>query len=781
MSIRTVCPSCRTVYNLDESFQGKTVRCRECKSPIAVPSPSRQIRRDENSRPPDDRIAKSSKPAIAARLADRDEEKPPRRSAERRPQREREVSQGNKNLVPILLGVGGAVLLLGGLVIGGVVFAVIGLNKSSESVATPVAMVANEPRSEPADGKADAAQKPARTADIPPGPLADLQKRLDGTLSSGPRGEPTKRAETPIPSGPVPREIAADVLKKVKQSTAYLRVTMPSGDVAQGSGFFALERDLVVTNAHVVGMLRSNNPPRRVEVVIHSGEDDEKKLPGTLIGLDRKSDLAVLRVQGDLSLLPSPLPVASATELVETQKVYIFGFPFGAQLGRNITVSESSISSLRRGDDGVLKQVQVNGGMNPGNSGGPVTDARGAVIGVSVAGISGTQINFAVPADFIRPLVERSKNSPLDLTAPPGPLARNDPPGPMARNDPPAGPASSADVKGDLAALKGTWQSGTVSADGGGGAATVKLSISPNAGGQGGRIQVEIATKTGGRTTSSKSSYSFTLGQDKGQRVLVTNNLGRRGRGMVFIYRFDGNQLVLNGVLASVRIAYTLKNVSFQQTSKEPEAAVADNPAPAKPGNPAPAGPAPGGSGNASAAAALKIDGDVYAFVEEAVKDKRLADVDVRGFTLSKDTYRDVSDKGVLIGFRVGFGKFAANDIVKSFQPIYQTKSGKKYGKWIGPVPPAVGATVQAKHGYVVSGLSVRSALSIDAITITFAKLGKDGLDMTDTYESKPIGGNGGRPAMIGGNGQLFVGVTGHLGGDGAPCSLGLVAVTPKD
>jgi len=234
-------------------------------------------------------------------------------------------------------------------------------------------------------------------------------------------------------------------------------------------------------------------------------------------------------------------------------------------------------------------------------------------------------------------------------------------------------------------------------------------------------------------------------------------------------------------LLASVRVAYKLENVSFQRTSKEPEQVIANNPAPAKPGNPAPAPPAAGGSGTASAAAALKIEGDVYAFVEEAVKAKRFADVDIRGFTLNKQTYRDICDKGVLIGFRVGFGKFTNNDIVKSLQPIYQLKSGKKYGKWIGPVPPVVGATVQAKAGYVVSGLSVRSALSIDAITITFAKLGKEGLDMTDTYESKPIGGNGGRPAMIGGNGQLFVGVTGHLGNDGAPSSLGLVAVTPKD
>ncbi len=764
MSIRAVCPSCRKVYNLDESMQGKIVRCRECQSPFAVPALSRQGRRDDGSRPSAEHITLSSRPANAGGRVSRDDDKLQHRPVERRsPRKDKKSPNSKKKLLPILLGAGAVVVALGGLVIGGVVFALRGTDKNSTSATA----VANQAALIPTEGKADAA--PGPVARPVAGPPADLPK---GTGAAVPAAESPKKVETAAPAGPVLNEMAADVVQKVKQSTAYLRVTWASGEVAQGSGFFVMDRDLVITNAHVVGMKQGNIPPRRIEVVIHSGEDNEKKLPGILIGLDRQNDLAVLRVQGDLSRLPPPLPLASATELVETQKVYIFGFPFGAQLGKNITVSTSSISALRRGDDGILKQVQVNGGMNPGNSGGPVTDARGVVIGVSVAGIQGTQINFAVPADFIRPLVERSKSNPLDLTAPPGP---------MARNDLPADPVPTTNLAEDLAALKGTWQSGTVSGEGGEGEATVKLSISPNAGGQGGRIQVEIATKKGGRTTSSKSSYGFTLQQEKGQRLLVTNNLGRRGRGMIFVYRLDGGRLVLSGVLASIRVAYKLQNVSFQQISKEPEQAVADNPAPDNPANPARARPAEAASGIAAAAAALKIEGDVYTFIGEAVKAKRLADVDIRGFTLNRQIYRDVCDKGVLIGFQLGFGKFANNDIVKSFRPIYQTKSGAKFGKWIGPVPPAPIVTVKAKPGYVVSGLSVQTALSINAITITFAKLGKDGLDMSDTYESKPIGGTGGRPAMIGGNGQLFVGVTGHLGNDGAPSSLGLVAVLPKD
>ncbi len=739
MSIRVVCPSCRQVYNLDEAKQGKTVLCRGCQSPIAVPTLGRT---------PDDRIATSARPAGAAGRAGRDEDGPPRRPA----RREEVGSSGGKNLVPIFLGCGGAALLLVGLAVGGVVLFVF-LRPGSKK-ATPVvaqAAAAEETPPAPAQGQNQPAPGPAAPM---PGPAA------------GPPAAPPQGGEAAVPPGQAPAEMAGDVVRKVKQSTAYLRVRQPDGGLAEGSGFFALERGLVITNAHVVGMLRPGRPPRGVDVVVHSGEAGEAKLTGTVLGVDRDNDLAVLRVAGDTSRLPAPLPVDTAERLVELQNLYIFGFPFGTQLGKDITVSASSVGALRR-ERGVLKQVQVNGGMHPGNSGGPVTDARGVVVGVSVAGISGTQINFAVPADFIRPLVERSKQSPLGPGGPAGPLARNDPP---ARDDMPAGPAPGAGLEGDLAALRGTWQSGAVSADGGQGTGTLKLSISPNPGGRGGRLHLHIATKQAGRTTSSNSTYTFTLRQNGAERALVTN-MTRRGRGIVLLYRFEGGQLVLNGKVSSLRFGYTLHNVSLRRTSAEPE-----EPAPANPAKPAPPAP-PAGRGGQRPAAALKFSGDVYAFVQEAVRDKRLADVDVRGFTLSQNRYRDVCEEGgVLVGFEVGLN----NNVVKSVRPIYRTKDGEKFGKWQGQAPAAP-VTIKAKPGYVVSGLALRTGLGLDALTVTFAKLGETGLDLADTYTSEQAGGNGGGPSTAGGNGALFVGVTGHLGGDGSPCSLGLVAVVPKD
>jgi S1-C subfamily serine protease len=242
---------------------------------------------------------------------------------------------------------------------------------------------------------------PPRNGGIPPGNGNDQLVPV-----KAPNDPPPPVIE--VPPGPAPAAIAKENTLRVKKATAYLRVSMPNGLTGEGSGFFAAEPGLVFTNAHVLGMLGASSPmPARVDVVVNSGEPGQEfALAGQILGVDRTSDLAVLRVNDAGGRLPPPLAVDTSAALIELQKVYVFGFPYGASLGKNITVSESSISSLRRGADGVVSRVQVNGGMNPGNSGGPVVDTRGVVVGVAVSIISGTQINFAVPGEKVRALLQ---------------------------------------------------------------------------------------------------------------------------------------------------------------------------------------------------------------------------------------------------------------------------------------------------------------------------------------------------------------------------------------
>jgi S1-C subfamily serine protease len=208
-------------------------------------------------------------------------------------------------------------------------------------------------------------------------------------------------------------QLSADVLQRVKKATVMVRVTEQDGTRASGTGFFAVDKQIVVTNAHVVGMLKpGTSAPRKVEIIVDSGEPNERTFSAQVAALDRSSDLAVLKHLAEpppalpTAMEREPLKVFSAKKLLETQVVYVFGFPFGEKLGKNITVSRSSVSSLRKDKQGILKQVQVNGGMHPGNSGGPVVDANGNVVGIAVAGIPGTTVNFAIPGDSLYRMLE---------------------------------------------------------------------------------------------------------------------------------------------------------------------------------------------------------------------------------------------------------------------------------------------------------------------------------------------------------------------------------------
>jgi len=190
------------------------------------------------------------------------------------------------------------------------------------------------------------------------------------------------------------------ILKIAKEATVQIRVKLADDSVVEGSGWFAFEPGLIITNAHVVGMVDPDSRrPQVIEVVINSGETNSRTLKAKFLGMDRTCDLAVLKAEGDK--LPEPLPLGGTSGLSETQAVYIFGFPLGKKLGKNITVSKSSVSSLRKAN-GNLHQIQVNGGMHPGNSGGPVLDSKGNVIGVAVSAVAGTQINFAIPIEEVK-------------------------------------------------------------------------------------------------------------------------------------------------------------------------------------------------------------------------------------------------------------------------------------------------------------------------------------------------------------------------------------------
>ncbi len=203
---------------------------------------------------------------------------------------------------------------------------------------------------------------------------------------------------------PAGAQLADDLLKKVKHGTVHLKVKLANGNTAEGSGWF-VDRGMIITNAHVLNMHGGDKrQPSKIEVTIDSGETTSRTVIAKFRGAAYEADLMLLKVDGDQEGLPDPLTLNPDAPLSETQNVYVFGFPLGKSLGKNITVSKSSISSLRS-ENGVLKEIQLNGGIHAGNSGGPIVNEMGEVVGVAVGAVRGTTINFAIPPGLVSDLV----------------------------------------------------------------------------------------------------------------------------------------------------------------------------------------------------------------------------------------------------------------------------------------------------------------------------------------------------------------------------------------
>lgn len=168
-------------------------------------------------------------------------------------------------------------------------------------------------------------------------------------------------------------------------------------DDREGSGFLVDAEGHVVTNAHVVGGART------VEVTVGA-----RRIPARVRGVEESIDLAVLeltRPAGEVR----PLTFASGDPRIGDPVVAI-GAPFG--LGGSL--SSGIVSGLRRQIEApngfaIVGAIQTDAALNPGNSGGPLLDLSGRVVGVATQiateGGRNEGVGFAIPADAVRPVV----------------------------------------------------------------------------------------------------------------------------------------------------------------------------------------------------------------------------------------------------------------------------------------------------------------------------------------------------------------------------------------
>jgi S1-C subfamily serine protease/regulation of enolase protein 1 (concanavalin A-like superfamily) len=195
--------------------------------------------------------------------------------------------------------------------------------------------------------------------------------------------------------------IPAEKLQQLKAATVYVKVEGKVG-MATGSGFLMHvdgETGLVVTNRHVIAAIPGLFTPKSYSLVFHSGTPKEQVRPAEVIAVCQEQDLAVLKAT--IKDPPKPFDLAPA-KLRETMTMYTLGFPLGGTLSegrRNpaVTIGKGTIGALPQDDQGKLRHVQLDGELNSGNSGGPIVDGEGKLVGIAVSKIPGTKISFAIP------------------------------------------------------------------------------------------------------------------------------------------------------------------------------------------------------------------------------------------------------------------------------------------------------------------------------------------------------------------------------------------------
>ena len=211
----------------------------------------------------------------------------------------------------------------------------------------------------------------------------------------------------PVSSSSASIGSVAAVAAKILPSVVSIEVkTDQGGDT--GSGIVISTAGYVLTNNHVVEPATNGG---KLSVVL----PDKKRVSAEIIGRDKVSDLAVIRVHGVHGLIAAQL--GSSESLTVGDQVVAVGSP----LGLAGTVTSGIISALDRpvaaGDlqgntDDIIDAIQTDAAINPGNSGGPLVDSAGRVIGINsaIATLSGGQVfdsgqggsiglGFAIPID----------------------------------------------------------------------------------------------------------------------------------------------------------------------------------------------------------------------------------------------------------------------------------------------------------------------------------------------------------------------------------------------
>ena len=178
----------------------------------------------------------------------------------------------------------------------------------------------------------------------------------------------------------------------------------PGGGAGLGSGFVISGEGEIATNAHVVTSGEGAEIRKADQVYVRFKDDNQ--VPARIVGFDPFADVALLRVDPS-GLTLRPLPLGSARDLTVGSPVAAIGSPFGEDQSLSvgiISALDRSIQSLTGFD--TVGAIQTDAAVNHGNSGGPLLDARGRVLGINAqiqtSTGEGSGVGFAVSVDTVK-------------------------------------------------------------------------------------------------------------------------------------------------------------------------------------------------------------------------------------------------------------------------------------------------------------------------------------------------------------------------------------------
>ncbi len=178
--------------------------------------------------------------------------------------------------------------------------------------------------------------------------------------------------------------------------TAIKSVVSVGTEKSVGTGFIIESSGYIVTNNHVI------SDAQQIQVLTF----EKQIIPAKLIGADLLRDIALLKIEGDY-----PAAVLNTNEVKVGDKAIAIGNP----LGLSFTVTEGIISALDRvGPNGLAEYIQTDVSLNPGNSGGPLIDKEGEVVGVNNFKVGNAEnIGFALDSRALTESVNAIANKTL--------------------------------------------------------------------------------------------------------------------------------------------------------------------------------------------------------------------------------------------------------------------------------------------------------------------------------------------------------------------------------